>query len=103
MTALQNLLKTLRQNAQTNREQGTYFEDLAIQYFKNEPFYQNLYSQVSTYSTWADEQNLDKRDTGIDLVATTHGTNEFHAIQCKFYEETYRIQKSDKHVHFHMH
>ncbi len=100
MTALQNLLKTLRQNAQTNREQGTYFEDLTIQYFKNEPFYQNLYSQVSTYSTWADEQNLvgqkiDRRDTGIDLVATTHGTNEFHAIQCKFYEETYRIQKSD--------
>ena len=95
MTALQNLLKTLRQNALSPREQGTYFEDLAIQYFKNEPFYQNLYSQVSTYSTWADEQNLDKRDTGIDLVATTHGTNEFHAIQCKFYEETYRIQKSD--------
>ena len=100
MTALQNLLKTLRQNAQTNREQGTYFEDLAIQYFKNEPFYQNLYSQVLSYSNWADEQNLagqkiDRRDTGIDLVATTHGTNEFHAIQCKFYEETYRIQKSD--------
>jgi len=100
MTALQNLLKTLRQNSQTNREQGTYFEDLAIQYFKNEPFYQNLYSQVLSYSNWADEQNLagqkiDRRDTGIDLVATTHGTNEFHAIQCKFYEETYRIQKSD--------
>ncbi len=100
MTALQNLLKTLRQNAQTNREQGTYFEDLAIQYFKNEPFYQNLYSQVLSYSNWADEQNLagqkiDRRDAGIDLVATTHGTNEFHAIQCKFYEETYRIQKSD--------
>ena len=100
MTALQNLLKTLRQNALSPREQGTYFEDLAIQYFKNEPFYQNLYSQVLTYSAWADEQNLagqkiDRRDTGIDLVATTHGTNEFHAIQCKFYDQNYRIQKSD--------
>jgi predicted helicase len=100
MTAIQNLLKTLRQNSLSPREQGTYFEDLAIQYFKNEPFYQNLYSQVLSYSNWADEQNLagqkiDRRDTGIDLVATTHGTNEFHAIQCKFYEETYRIQKSD--------
>jgi predicted helicase len=48
MTALQNLLKTLRQNSLSPREQGTYFEDLTIQYFKNEPFYQNLYSQVST-------------------------------------------------------
>ncbi len=95
MTALQNLLKTLRQNAQTNREQGTYFEDLIVQYFKNEPFYQNLYDKVLTYSAWADEQDLDKRDAGIDLVATTHGTGEFHAIQCKFYDENYRIQKSD--------
>ncbi len=95
MTALQNLLKTLRQNSQTNREQGTYFEELAIKYFQNEPFYQQLFSSVQTYSNWAKEQNLNQRDSGIDLVATTHGTNEFHAIQCKFYEETYRIQKSD--------
>ena len=100
MTDLQNLLKTLRQNSLSPREQGTYFEELAIKYFQNEPFYQQLFSSVQTYSNWADEQNLagqkiDRRDTGIDLVATTHGTNEFHAIQCKFYEETYRIQKSD--------
>ncbi len=100
MTALQNLLKTLRQNSLSPREQGTYFEELAIKYFQNEPFYQQLFSSVQTYSNWADEQNLagqkiDRRDAGIDLVATTHGTNEFHAIQCKFYEETYRIQKSD--------
>ena len=100
MTALQNLLKTLRQNSLSPREQGTYFEELAIKYFQNEPFYQQLFSSVQTYSNWAKEQNLagqkiDQRDAGIDLVATTHGTNEFHAIQCKFYEETYRIQKSD--------
>lgn len=92
---LKKILKTFEETAKTQREKGAYFEELVIQYFKNEPFYQNLYSQVSSYSVWADEQNLDKRDTGIDLVATTHGTNEFHAIQCKFYEETYRIQKSD--------
>ncbi|MDR7281303.1 putative helicase [Pseudomonas corrugata] len=47
------------------------------------------------YSDWAKEQGLDARDTGIDLVAKTHGTGEFHAIQCKFYADNYRIQKSD--------
>jgi murein DD-endopeptidase MepM/ murein hydrolase activator NlpD len=38
---------------------------------------------------------LDARDTGIDLVARTQGTNEFHAIQCKQYSEDYRVQKKD--------
>jgi len=28
-------------------------------------------------------------------VAKTHGTDEYHAIQCKFYAENYRVQKSD--------
>lgn len=95
MSPLLNLLKILRQNSQTNREHGTYFEDLAIQYFKNEPIYQNLYDEVLTYSSWAEKQGLDKRDTGIDLVAKTQGTNEYHAIQCKFYEPDHKIQKSD--------
>lgn len=35
------------------------------------------------------------RDTGIDLVAKTDGTGEYHAIQCKLYAEDYRIQKKD--------
>ena len=39
---------------------------------------------------------MDRRDTGIDLVAKTAGTGEIHAIQCKLYAEDYRIQKSDK-------
>jgi len=41
------------------------------------------------------QQGLDRRDTGIDLVAKTHGTAEHHAIQCKLYAEDYRIQKGD--------
>ena len=57
--------------------------------------YRDLYSDVWTYADWAQQQGLDKRDAGIDLVAKTHGTNELHAIQCKFYAEDYRVQKSD--------
>jgi predicted helicase len=93
--ALHKLLNTYCTAAETEREKGTYFEHLIVQYLKTEPSYKDLYSNVWTYSDWADAQGLTKRDTGIDLVAQTQGTNEFHAIQCKFYAEDYRIQKAD--------
>lgn len=95
MSSLMNLLATFRTAAVTEREKGSYFEELIIQYLKHEASYQDLYSNVWTYAEWAGLQQLDKRDTGIDLVAQTRGTNEFHAIQCKFYAENYRIQKKD--------
>lgn len=95
MSALTELLHNLRKSSMTEREKGTYFEELILQYLKNEASYQDLYSEVWTYSDWANLQGLDKRDTGIDLVAKTQGTDEFHAIQCKFYDELYRVQKSD--------
>lgn len=94
-TALQKLLATFSSDTQTMREKGTYFEDLMLKYFANEPKYRDLYGEVMTYAYWAEHNGLDKRDTGIDLVAKTRGTNEYHAIQCKFYAEDYRLQKSD--------
>jgi predicted helicase len=95
MHALQALLDHYRQTSKTEREKGTYFEELCVQYLRNEPSYQDLYSDVWTYSDWADHVGIDKRDTGIDLVAKTRGTDEYHAIQCKLYATDYRLQKSD--------
>jgi predicted helicase len=95
MTPLQQLLHTYRQAAASEREKGTYFEELMLCYLRNESTYRDLYDQVWSYSDWAKEQGLDKRDTGIDLVAKTAGTGEYHAIQCKLYAEDYRLQKSD--------
>lgn len=95
MTSLEKLLNTYRQSSITEREKGTYFEELIVCYLRNEATYRDLYSDVWTYSQWADEQGLDKRDSGIDLVAKTQGTGEFHAIQCKLYAEDYRLQKGD--------
>lgn len=94
MSALQSLLEALRQGSKSEREKGTYFEELCVNYFRNEPIYKGLYSQVQTFGQWAASQGLDKNDAGIDLVATTF-TGEHHAIQCKFYAEDYRVQKSD--------
>jgi predicted helicase len=95
MTPLQHLLNTYRQTSVTEREKGTYFEELILCYLRNESTYRDLYSQVWTYADWANEQGLDKRDTGIDLVAKTASTGDYHAIQCKLYAEDYRLQKSD--------
>lgn len=95
MTALSSLLNHYRQSSMSEREKGTYFEELMLCYLRNEATYRDLYSDVWTYGEWAALNGLDKRDAGIDLVAKTHGTGEMHAIQCKLYAEDYRLQKSD--------
>jgi predicted helicase len=94
MSALSSLLEIYRQ-APSEREKGTYFEQLIICYLKNEATYRDLYCDVWTYGEWASLAGLSKQDAGIDLVAKTRGTEELHAIQCKLYDENYRLQKSD--------
>ena len=95
MTALKELLGSFRTAAVTEREKGTYFEELTRTYLRHEATYRDLYSDVWLYADWTKEQGIDGKDTGIDLVAKTNGTNEFHAIQSKFYAKDYRVQKSD--------
>lgn len=94
MTELEQLLNQYRKAAASEREKGTYFEELMLVYLRNEASYRDLYAKVWTYADWAGEQGLDKRDAGIDLVAQTY-TGEIHAIQCKLYAPDYRLQKSD--------
>ena len=95
LTHLQKLLDAYRSAARTEREKGTYFEELILCYFRNEPKYRDLYEEVWMYADWAREQGKNARDTGIDLVARTRDTNQYHAIQCKLYSEDHRVRKSD--------
>lgn len=95
MSALQNILDTYCQLSQSEREKGTYFEELIRAYLTHEPTYADLYSDVWMYSDWAKANGKDGKDVGIDLVAKTRVTDEYHAIQCKCYDKTYRLQKSD--------
>lgn len=94
MTALSTLLETYRSAAKSERERGTYFEELIVAYLRTEPLYKELYATVETYGDWAARRGLDRRDAGIDLVAETVG-GDVHAIQCKLYAADYRVQKSD--------
>ncbi|KSF98713.1 DEAD/DEAH box helicase [Pseudomonas aeruginosa] len=95
MSALSALLHTFRSASVTEREKGTYFEELICAYLRNEATYRDLYDKVWTYADWAKEQSLSGKDAGIDLVARTQGTGEYHAIQCKLYAEDYKVQKKD--------
>ncbi|MFW2150676.1 DEAD/DEAH box helicase [Acinetobacter gyllenbergii] len=98
MSALTNLLQSIETISLTNRDKGTSFENLMIQYFLNEPKYAEIYTEVLSYSDWVEKYGeklkvTDKRDYGIDLVAVTI-EREFHPIQCKNYNTT-KIQKKD--------
>ena len=95
LTPLQEILTNYRTVAKTSRELGDYFEELVKTYLRHEPVYADLYSDVWLLGEVPNEFGISKKDTGIDLVARTRGTGEFHAIQCKFYADDYTIQKSD--------
>lgn len=99
MSSLHFLLDQFRTETLTVRDQGTSFENLIVQYLKTEPFYKDQYTDVLPYADWVENHGAElgintKKDTGIDLVATTHD-GLFHAIQCKNYADTHRISKSD--------
>lgn len=79
MSALSQLLDTYRNQSVTEREKGTYFEELIVCYLWTEPSYADLYDQVWTYKAWATEEGYVAKDPGIDLVAKTQGTGEYHA------------------------
>ena len=98
MSVLTDTLETFRQTAHTEREKGIYFENLAKLYFQNEPRYKDLYSDVWLWEAWRADWIQSGHadpgtDTGIDLVAKTHGTDEYHAIQAKFYDSDSTIYK----------
>jgi len=92
---LHYLLDVLRQSSMSEREKGTYFEELILAYLRHEATYRDLYSQVWTWAEWAPSHGFSAKDDGIDLVAEVAGTGDIHAIQCKFYDADHRLQKKD--------
>lgn len=94
-SALYQLLASYRISARTERDKGTYFERLAVAFLSNDPLQAEQYEHVQPYAEWANAYGWDGRDTGIDLVAKLRDDDGYAAIQCKFYDANYRIQKAD--------
>ncbi len=95
MSPLQSILAAYRATSQSEREKGTYFEELIRTYLRHEPRFADLYSDVWLHADWAKHYGVSAKDTGIDLVAKTRGTDEYHAIQCKCYADGHRVRKED--------
>ena len=89
---IQDLLEEYRKSFSTEREKGTAFEKLTVAYLRNEPKYKELLENVWMWKDFPYRGNMP--DIGIDLVAKTN-RNEYWAIQCKFYDESYEISKAD--------
>ena len=86
------LLDELRGLFGNERDKGTAFEKLIKMFLESEPKYWNTLSNVWTWKDFPYRDNIG--DIGIDLVAKTY-TNEYWAIQCKFYDEEHTISKED--------
>ena len=98
MTPLENILSKYRSTSISEREKGSYFEELIRTYFRYEASYADLYSDVWLFADWArvvgtPQFGVSAKDTGVDLVAKTRGTEEYHAIQCKCFAPDYRVRK----------
>ncbi|MDO4449928.1 MAG: DEAD/DEAH box helicase family protein [Moraxella sp.] len=90
------MLEQYQALSHSQREKGTYFERLCIDYLTTENHYKTLYQSVLPFADWISQHKptFPKTDTGIDLVAIGFD-GALTAIQCKNYSADYRIAKSD--------
>ena len=102
-SAFNDLLKAIEQSNFSQRDKGTDFERLSLDFLTNEPTYKDQFTKVQMYSDWAKEQSnleINARDIGIDLVATDVMADDakeqtYTAIQCKFYAADRVVSKDD--------
>jgi predicted helicase len=89
-------LAQYRAGAANERDKGGYFERLVRVWLQHAPTQQGQFSRVLSFADWAAETGQDRRDVGIDLVAQlAESAEDWCAVQCKFYREGHRIQRSD--------
>ena len=94
MSPLERLLESYRTAAISERDKGTAFEKLVAAWLVADPVQSKRFARVELWPDWARRQELDRTDTGIDLVGTLHDGG-FAAIQCKFFAADRHIRKDD--------
>ena len=90
--SFEKLVEQINNNADNQRDRGTYFEHLTKSYLKNEPTYQNEFKNVWLINEVPEEYGIPKYDIGVDLVAEKV-TGGLVAVQAKFYKN--EIRKKD--------
>ncbi|MDE0272003.1 MAG: hypothetical protein OXP11_12430, partial [Gammaproteobacteria bacterium] len=72
MNPLERLLESYRTAAISERDKGTAFEKLVAAWLVVDPVQSKRFAKVELWPDWARRQELDRTDTGIDLVGTLH-------------------------------
>jgi predicted helicase len=93
MTTIHELLDEYERIAPDTRAKGFYFERLVREFLLTDPLYAAEYDEVWLWQDWPGRDG--KVDTGIDLVARNRYTQEFCAIQCKFFSPKHYLNKED--------
>src|SRR5437762_1563370 len=91
--SLETILEQFREDARCNRDLGDRFERMMQQFFRADPLYAALFSEVWMWNEWPLKGQVG--DVGIDLVAQHKATGEYWAIQCKFYLPEHSLGKDD--------
>ncbi|WP_414662194.1 DEAD/DEAH box helicase [Horticoccus sp. 23ND18S-11] len=91
--SIHTILGQFRDEATSNRDLGDRFERLMCRYFELDPIYQDRFSRVWMWNDFPHKGKVG--DVGIDIVAEERATNEFCAIQCKFYLPDHTLAKED--------
>ena len=91
---LKDILEEYKDSAQSLRNQGDKFEQLIQRYLESDPKYNSSLASIWLWNEFPFRDQYGGNDIGIDLVAKTHG-GSYWAIQCKFFDESSSISKSD--------
>jgi len=91
-TTFSGLLHELAAAPRTSHDKGIQFERLMKRYLTVDPQYGNRLAEIWLWPEWPDRWGP---DVGIDLVAQEHGSGDYWAVQCKFYDPAHALQKSD--------
>lgn len=91
-TTIHSILEEFREAARSNRDLGDKFERLIANYLMTDPQYADRLSRVWLWHEWPGRSGS---DVGIDVVAEEHGTGDYWAIQCKFFDPDHTLQKGD--------
>ncbi len=93
-TNAQAFLRAFGKLAKSTREKGDSFERLTREWLRTVSPHKDRFHKVYLWGEFAETRNMDRTDTGIDLVAVTH-EKEYCAIQCKFIQPSDDLDKDD--------
>ncbi len=93
MTTINDILSQYESIARDDLHKGHLFERMIRQYLLIDPQYAADLENIWLYSDWPDRPpHWPADNTGIDLIAKTR-SQDFWAIQCKFYDPDATINK----------